>query len=94
MDKGSALVRLPYWDKLSESEKKYVSEHAVIRSCRKGEVVHGYGGRPLPRGGIHATAERECESFFGKSEEGDGRIRVRSRQTVRHNTCKLKNGGK
>lgn len=47
MDKGSALVRLPYWDKLSESEKKYVSEHAVIRSYRKGEVVHGYGGACL-----------------------------------------------
>lgn len=47
MDKENAVCRLPYWDKLDERQKKYISEHAEIRRYAKGETVHGYGSACL-----------------------------------------------
>lgn len=34
-----SVVRLPYWDKLSENEKDFVKRNAVLRSYEKGTVL-------------------------------------------------------
>lgn len=40
-DIESKLTVLPFWDILSQNEKDFVKKNAVIRSCKKGEIISG-----------------------------------------------------
>lgn len=47
LEKEQAVKKLPYWQHLSEEEKKFVEQNVVVRNFLKGEIVHGYGSSCL-----------------------------------------------
>lgn len=46
-EKDAAMSRLPYLGNLSDTQRRYLAEHAAIRRYAKGETVHGYGSTCL-----------------------------------------------
>lgn len=58
--------KLPYWEKLNERQKRFLSENAAVRRYAKGEIVHGYGSACLGS----ALVLKGCVRIYLLSEEG------------------------
>ena len=66
MEKEQSAEKLPYWQRLDDDEKKFVTERAVIKNFEKGEMVHGYGSSCL---GTALVLKGELRVFI-LSEDG------------------------
>lgn len=69
---------IPYWDKLTDTQKKQVSESAVIRHYDKNQMIYGFSDACLgmiyvKKGGIrvYTTSEEGREVTFFHIEEED-----------------------
>jgi len=41
MTKENAVRQLPYWDKLTETEKSFIEKNTTVRTYEKGTILHG-----------------------------------------------------
>ena len=78
MDKEKYLPRLPFWDKLSETERQAVSQGASLRSFERGQLIFGchddcLGMLLLLKGGLRAfmVSEEGREVTLFRLSEGD-----------------------